>query len=188
MNFIIFVVARTQKLKSEIIHILQSHYPSSGNMQVILLKFLMATTSRFFKYLWPQKLIYGGGGYRTSGLLLTLQRHYNYTIAALKICFKFSEWLYFFIIKNRALHCYTCACVTTLHLLMRLYTVLELHILPLSSLILSLIIIKLNRYMSVSSVQASLDIPAFCHCGATVTCDRWRNQGCGSHTSEWKLN
>ena len=46
MNFII------QKLKSEIIHILQSHYPPSGNVQVILLKFKMATT-RF--------LIYGGG-------------------------------------------------------------------------------------------------------------------------------
>ena len=42
-----------QKLKSEIIHILQSflHYPPSGNVQLILLKFKMATTSRLFKYL-----------------------------------------------------------------------------------------------------------------------------------------
>ena len=36
---------------SEIIHILQSHYPPSGNVQVVLLKFKMATTSRPFKYL-----------------------------------------------------------------------------------------------------------------------------------------
>ena len=43
--------SKTQKLKSEIIHILQSHYPPSGNVQVILLKFKMATTSRLFKYL-----------------------------------------------------------------------------------------------------------------------------------------
>ena len=43
-------------LKSEIIHILQSHYPPSGNVQVISLSFKMATTSRLFKYLWPQKL------------------------------------------------------------------------------------------------------------------------------------
>ena len=41
----------SQKLKSEIIHILQSHHPPSGNVQVILLKFKMATTSRLFKYL-----------------------------------------------------------------------------------------------------------------------------------------
>ena len=46
-----FVVTKTQKLKSEIIHILQSHYPPSGNVQVILLKFKIATTSRLFKYL-----------------------------------------------------------------------------------------------------------------------------------------
>ena len=31
------VGAKTQKLKSEIIDILQSHHPSSGNVQVILL-------------------------------------------------------------------------------------------------------------------------------------------------------
>ena len=43
--------AKTQILKSEIIHILQSHYPPYGNVQVILLKFKMATTSRLFKYL-----------------------------------------------------------------------------------------------------------------------------------------
>ena len=42
MNFIFFVGAKTQKLKSEIMHILQSHYPPSGNVQVILLKFKMA--------------------------------------------------------------------------------------------------------------------------------------------------
>ena len=47
---------KLKNLKSEIIHILQSHYPPSGNVQVILLKFKMATTSRLFKYLWPQKL------------------------------------------------------------------------------------------------------------------------------------
>ena len=47
-NLIFFVGAKTQQLKSEIIHILQSHYPPSGNVQVILLKFKMATTSRLF--------------------------------------------------------------------------------------------------------------------------------------------
>ena len=56
INFNFFVGAKTQKLKSEIIH-LQSHYPPSWNVQVILLKFEMAITSRLFKYLWPQKLL-----------------------------------------------------------------------------------------------------------------------------------
>ena len=46
-----FVGAKTHKLKSEIIQILQLHYPPFGNVQVILLKFKMATTSRLFKYL-----------------------------------------------------------------------------------------------------------------------------------------
>ena len=41
-----FVGTRT----SEII-ILQSHYTPSGNVQVILLKFKMVTTSRLVKYL-----------------------------------------------------------------------------------------------------------------------------------------
>ena len=45
----LFVGAKTLKLKSEIIQILQSHYPHSANVQVILLKFKMATTSRLFK-------------------------------------------------------------------------------------------------------------------------------------------
>ena len=49
MNFIIFVGAKIKKIKSEIIHILQS--PPYGNVQFILLKFEIATTSRFFKYL-----------------------------------------------------------------------------------------------------------------------------------------
>ena len=39
------VGAKTHKLKSEIIQILQSHYPLFGNVQVILLKFKMATTT-----------------------------------------------------------------------------------------------------------------------------------------------
>ena len=61
----IFVCAKPEKLKSVIIHILQSHYPQSVNVQVILLKFEMATTNRLFKYFWRQKLnlIYGGGWY-----------------------------------------------------------------------------------------------------------------------------
>ena len=49
MDILHKVVAKTQKLTSEIIHI--SHYPPSGNVQVILLKFEMATTSRLFEYL-----------------------------------------------------------------------------------------------------------------------------------------
>ena len=44
----IFVGAKTEKLKSVIIHIVQSHYPPSGNVHVILLKFEMATTNRLF--------------------------------------------------------------------------------------------------------------------------------------------
>ena len=56
-----FVGAKTDKLRSVIIHILQSYYPLSGNVQVILLKFKITTTSWLFKYLCPQKtLIYGG--------------------------------------------------------------------------------------------------------------------------------
>ena len=47
-----FVGAKTEKLRSEIIHILQSHYPTSENVQVFLLKFKMATRIN---------LIYGGG-------------------------------------------------------------------------------------------------------------------------------
>ena len=42
---------KLKKLKSVIIHIVQSHYPPSGNVHVILLKFKMATTNRLFKYL-----------------------------------------------------------------------------------------------------------------------------------------
>ena len=40
-----------EKLKSVIIHIVQSHYPPSGNVHVILLKFEKATTNQLFKYL-----------------------------------------------------------------------------------------------------------------------------------------
>ena len=46
-----FVGAKPLKLKVRKNNILQSHYPPSGNVQVILLKFKMATTSRLFKYL-----------------------------------------------------------------------------------------------------------------------------------------
>ena len=46
-----FVSAKTLKLKSEIIQILQCYQPPYGDVQVILLKFKMATTSRLFKYL-----------------------------------------------------------------------------------------------------------------------------------------
>ena len=48
---IFFVGAKTKKMKSVIIHIVQSHYPPSGNVYVILLKLKMATTNRFLKYL-----------------------------------------------------------------------------------------------------------------------------------------
>ena len=43
--------AKTEKLKSVIIHIVQLHYSPFGNVYVILLKFKMATTNRLFKYL-----------------------------------------------------------------------------------------------------------------------------------------
>ena len=46
-----FVGAKTEKFKSVIIHIVQSHYLPSGNVHVILLKFKMATTNRLFEYL-----------------------------------------------------------------------------------------------------------------------------------------
>ena len=48
----IFLLAqKDEKLKSVIIHIVQSHYPPSGNVHVILLKFEKATTNQLFKYL-----------------------------------------------------------------------------------------------------------------------------------------
>ena len=47
LNFFL-VGAKTETLKSVIIHIEQSHYPPSGNVHVILLKLIMATTNRFF--------------------------------------------------------------------------------------------------------------------------------------------
>ena len=49
--YIFFVGAKTEKLKSVIIHIVQSYYPPSGNVHVILLKFEIVTTNRLFKYL-----------------------------------------------------------------------------------------------------------------------------------------
>ena len=46
---LILVGAKTQIMKSEIIKFLQSHHPPyDANVQVILLKFKMATTSRLF--------------------------------------------------------------------------------------------------------------------------------------------
>ena len=51
-----FVSAKAEKFKWVIIHIVQSHYPPSGNVHVILLKFKMATTNQLSKYLWPQKI------------------------------------------------------------------------------------------------------------------------------------
>ena len=46
-----FLGAKTEKFKSVIIQIIQSHYPPSGNVHMILLKFKMATTNQLFKYL-----------------------------------------------------------------------------------------------------------------------------------------
>ena len=45
MDKLIFVGAKIKKSKSEIIRILQSHYPPSGNVQVILLTSNMAARS-----------------------------------------------------------------------------------------------------------------------------------------------
>ena len=54
-NFIIFCGReKTWKFRWKIIQILQSHNPPYGNVHVISLKFKIATTSRFFKYLSPQ--------------------------------------------------------------------------------------------------------------------------------------
>ena len=49
-----FVGAKTEKLKSVIIHILQSHYPPSGNVQGILMKFKMTTKVNFLNDLGLQ--------------------------------------------------------------------------------------------------------------------------------------
>ena len=66
MDFIIFSVsAKTQKL-SEIIYILQSHYPPSGNVRVILQVDFLNICDRK-----NSNLIYGGGRYKTSGLLFS---------------------------------------------------------------------------------------------------------------------
>ena len=46
-----FVGTKTEKFKSVIIHIVQSHYTPSRNVHVSLLTFKMATTNRLFKYL-----------------------------------------------------------------------------------------------------------------------------------------
>ena len=65
-----FVGAKTEKLKSVLIHIVQSHYPPSGNVHVILLKIKID-----FLNICDRKksnLIYGGGWYRTSVLLLQI--------------------------------------------------------------------------------------------------------------------
>ena len=48
MNFIIFCGHKNSKIEVKEIQILQSHYPPSVNVQMILLKFKMATTSRLF--------------------------------------------------------------------------------------------------------------------------------------------
>ena len=54
-NFMIFCgCEKPQKFRWKIIQILQSHNPPYGNVHVISLKFKIATTSRFFKYLSPQ--------------------------------------------------------------------------------------------------------------------------------------
>ena len=47
---IFFPGAKTEKLKSVIIHIVQSHIPPSGNVHVILPKLKMATTNQLFKF------------------------------------------------------------------------------------------------------------------------------------------
>ena len=52
LDYMIFLVgAKTEKMKSVIIHTVLSHYPPSVNVHVILLKFKMATTNQLFKYL-----------------------------------------------------------------------------------------------------------------------------------------
>ena len=65
---------KNEKLMSVISHIVQSHYPQSGNVHVILLKFKMANTNRLLNICDRKKsnLIYGGGWYRISGLLFVI--------------------------------------------------------------------------------------------------------------------
>ena len=46
-----FCGRKNSNIEVKNIQISQSHYPPSGHVQVILLKFKMATTSRLFKYL-----------------------------------------------------------------------------------------------------------------------------------------
>ena len=56
------MVAKTEKFKSVIIQILQLRYPPSGNVWVILLKFIMATTNQLLNICDHKNfnLIYGG--------------------------------------------------------------------------------------------------------------------------------
>ena len=62
MNCIFFVGATTEKLKSVLIHIVQSHYPPSGNVNVILLKFWPPQIDFFLVFVTAKpNLIYGGG-------------------------------------------------------------------------------------------------------------------------------
>ena len=59
----IFLWEKTEKLKSVIIHIVQSHYPPSGNVHVILLKFKWPPQIDFLNICEVKKsnLIYGLG-------------------------------------------------------------------------------------------------------------------------------
>ena len=73
INFIFFVGTKTlKKLKSLIIHIVQSHHPPSGDAHVILLKWPPPIHFLNICDLEKSNLIYDGGWYRTSGLLFCL--------------------------------------------------------------------------------------------------------------------
>ena len=54
INFIFFCWRKNWKI--EISYVVQSHYPPSGNVHMMRMKFKMATKNRLFKYLWPQKV------------------------------------------------------------------------------------------------------------------------------------
>ena len=59
LKFIMAVRGQLQNFEVEIINISQSHYPPSGNVQVIFLKFKMVTI--IFATAKTVSLIYGGG-------------------------------------------------------------------------------------------------------------------------------
>ena len=99
-NYTNFTIKMCRWLKSKIIHILQSNYPPPGNVQVILLKFKMATD---FLNICDRKnfnLIYDVGWYRTSGFLFQFEIIINVLLRALSASLVYGINILFFSVRD----------------------------------------------------------------------------------------